>query len=166
MILDYLVNDSSVAVKIVWFLPLWHQLLLQKLRVTHLLACRLDKGLLPPQQSWFGPSQYRGSINTALSQCDQVISMTKTIAKYPGCYINRSNLSHRNFHWRSRDNSTRSLVLEPVNQSNLSHRNFHWRSRDNSTRSLVLEPVNRSNLSHRNFYWRSRDNSTRWFSNQ
>jgi predicted DCC family thiol-disulfide oxidoreductase YuxK len=30
---DYLVNDSGVAVKIVWFLPLWHQLLLQKLRV-------------------------------------------------------------------------------------------------------------------------------------
>uniref|UniRef100_A0A0E0A9G6 Uncharacterized protein n=1 Tax=Oryza glumipatula TaxID=40148 RepID=A0A0E0A9G6_9ORYZ len=135
---DYLVNDSSVAVKIA--------------------------PAAPPETK--GPSQYRGSINTALSQCDQVISMTKTIAKYPGCYINRSNLSHRNFHWRSRDNSTRSLVLEPVNQSNLSHRNFHWRSRDNSTRSLVLEPVNRSNLSHRNFYWRSRDNSTRWFSNQ
>uniref|UniRef100_A0A0E0HQU9 Uncharacterized protein n=1 Tax=Oryza nivara TaxID=4536 RepID=A0A0E0HQU9_ORYNI len=82
MILDYLVNDSGVAVKIVWFSPslvlpllllgltieyfsslLRHQLLLQKLRhllaamiytVTHLLACRLDKGLLPPQQSWFG----------------------------------------------------------------------------------------------------------------
>ena len=30
---------------------------------------------------FIGPSQHRGSIDTALSQCDQVISVTKTIAK-------------------------------------------------------------------------------------
>nr|BAD35929.1 Ulp1 protease-like protein [Oryza sativa Japonica Group]BAD35954.1 Ulp1 protease-like protein [Oryza sativa Japonica Group] len=64
-----------------------------------------------------------------------------------------------NFHWCSRDDSTRSLVLEPV-RSNLSHRNLHWCSRDDSTRLLVLEPV-RSNLSHRNLHWCSKDNSTR-----
>src|SRR5512142_1990836 len=51
-------------------------------------------------------------------------------------------------HWCSIDDSTRSLVVEPV-CSNLPHRNLHWCSRDDSTRSLFLEPV-RSNLLHRN----------------